>query len=292
MKQNDPTLIKDEHSQSGSNDRLQFTRGEDFRRALQAELVKRCQKNPRYSLRAFAKNLGVGPSFLSMILASKRTITINTIENLGPKIGLNPKELATLKQNIISKNLKSTNESTSDENSNDTYIQVAMDQFHLISDWYHYAILELISVETFKPEPRFIAKSLGISVGEVNAAVERLVRLNLLKIENEIWRAVDEHSTNYDKVTLSLARRKLQKQVLEKALTSLEEVDYQKRDQTSMTMAIDVTLLPEARKKITKFRREMARFLQKNNKNEVYNLAVALYPLTQLNDNQEKPYEK
>jgi len=79
------------------------------------------------------------------------------------------------------------------------------------------------------------------------------------------------------------AFRRLQRQVLEKALDALEEIPYKKRDQTSLTMAIDSKKVPQAREKIKKFRRSLCEFLRGTNSfDEVYQMSISLYPLTQL----------
>jgi uncharacterized protein (TIGR02147 family) len=77
----------------------------------------------------------------------------------------------------------------------------------------------------------------------------------------------------------------MQKQILTQALVALEEVPIEKRDQTSMTMAIDSSLIPEAKLRITRFRRELSSFLENGKKkDQVYQLALSLFPLTQIED--------
>ena len=50
---------------------------QNFQTCLRNELERRCKANPAYSLRAFAKFLGVDPSFLSKVLSGKREVTRN-----------------------------------------------------------------------------------------------------------------------------------------------------------------------------------------------------------------------
>jgi uncharacterized membrane protein (DUF106 family) len=47
-----------------------------------------------------------------------------------------------------------------------------------------------------------------------------------------------------------------------------------------MTMSIDVKKLPEARKIIKKFRREMSQFLESGNQTRVYQLGIQLFPIS------------
>lgn len=47
----------------------------DFKLFLQNELVSRCRKNQGYSLRAFAKSIGINHGILSLVLRNKRPLT-------------------------------------------------------------------------------------------------------------------------------------------------------------------------------------------------------------------------
>ena len=60
------------------------------------------------------------------------------------------------------------------------YDRIGLDAFQVISDWYHLAIVELANTPDFRGEPYGIARSLGISVVEARAALERLLRLGML----------------------------------------------------------------------------------------------------------------
>lgn len=55
-------------------------------RRLQQEIQIRKEKNPRYSLRAFAKYLGMGPSTLSRILSNQQELTQGICKNIIKKL--------------------------------------------------------------------------------------------------------------------------------------------------------------------------------------------------------------
>jgi transcriptional regulator with XRE-family HTH domain len=245
---------------------------EEFRLVLQDELIKRCRNNTRYSLRAFAKSLDVAPSALSAILNGKRPITPKMKKRLGLAIGLSLDDLR-------GSDIQFTDSQTN-------YQQITFDAYALISDWYHYAILELVRVKDFKPDLTWISKSLGITKSEANITVERLQRLGLLEIKpNGKWvdTSLDGYATNIQDDLTSAASKKLQKQVLEMSITALEEVPVKDRNHTSMTMALNPEDLAEAKKRITTFRRELCAFLERNKKpTQVYQLGISLYPLTKI----------
>ncbi len=243
----------------------------DFRLYLQAELVRRCQRNPKYSLRAFSKTLKVSPSALSAMLRGKRPITTLMIQRFAEALNLGPAEQSNFIESIVTK--KSTRD----------YQQITLDSYAVISDWYHYAILELTKTTNFVPNVTWVSKALGISKTEANIAVERLERMGLLEIRKGQWRDTSDegNATNISGDLTSSASRKLQKQVLEMSLKALEEESIEVRNHTSMTMAIDPADLPLAKEKIKNFRRELTKLLEKTKQpKEVYHLNISLYPVS------------
>jgi DNA-binding GntR family transcriptional regulator len=68
--------------------------------------------------------------------------------------------------------------------------QLASDTLQLISDRAHYQIMELTRSGEFRPDSRWIARILDLSLDEVNVAITRLLRLGLLEmIDRRQWRA-------------------------------------------------------------------------------------------------------
>src|SRR5690242_4562906 len=65
----------------------------EFRSLLQQELIERCRKNPSYSLRSFARALGVQAPTLSHLLRGKRPLTPKQIRKLGQALALSPGDI-------------------------------------------------------------------------------------------------------------------------------------------------------------------------------------------------------
>jgi uncharacterized protein (TIGR02147 family) len=252
----------------------------DFRLYLQEELVSRCRKNPRYSLRSFAKSLGVNHGILSMVLNKKRTLTPNMVRTMGTALKLNSDDLDRFVIHVPQINPRKKNAQAKLIN------QMTVDMFNVISDWYHDAILELSRVQGFRGTPEYISRRLGISVVEAQAAIERLERVGLIEImPNGSWKEIlGDNTTAIHVDTTSVALRDLQRQVLTKSLHALENIPKPQRDHTCMTVAVRIQDLPEAKRRIKQFRLELMEFLQKhgNELEEVYQLAVSFYPLTKL----------
>jgi lambda repressor-like predicted transcriptional regulator len=233
---------------------------------LQRELTERCAKNPRYSLRSFSKQVGVPISSLSSIMNGKRTISNKMKMHLAGALGWSLNEI---------ENTRVTEEQK--------YHTIGLDSFHIISEWYHFAILELLKVKGYKQDPKWIAKALGITPSEVNIAFERLLRVGILEQRNGKYVDITGGSTTWNQSYFTTdAKKRLQKALLEKAVESLYAVPIEERDNTSMTMAINTKDIDKAKKLITEFRRKFSNILErdKSKVDSVYQLAIAFYPLT------------
>lgn len=246
---------------------------------LQDELIRRIGTNPRYSLRAFAKSLSVDASLLSKLLKGKRKVSRRLIGQICERMALSPTEVLGLEE-----------AARHDDSSKDDYKQLALDHFHLVADWYHYAILALTRVEGFRSSPKWIAKALEIAIPEVQIALERLQRLGLLKADKKgVYRETNDFITNEKGAFSAPAMRRLQKQVLEMAIKALEQTPIENRDQSSITLELDTSLLEEARTRIKRFRRQLCKDLQRTRKyDQVYHLSISLYPITNINEGDSK----
>lgn len=244
----------------------------DLKSYLQEELVHRCNRNPAYSLRSFAKALDISPSFLSKLLNGQRRITNPIFQKLTANLNLDPSIIASFK----------TGDSTATE-SEVEFRNLQLEYFRIISDWYHYALIELTKVNGFKSSPEWIANKLGISVNQAKAAVERLLRLELLEVKNNKLRPTSGGNTTTKNEFTDLAFKKMQDDLLKKSAHSLWNEELDKRDHTSISMAINPADIPEIKKRLTKMRREICNYLERPQKKiptQVYNLSLSFFSLS------------
>jgi uncharacterized protein (TIGR02147 family) len=255
---------------------------------VRRELEQRSSKNPRYSLRAFAKALGFEATVISQILSGKRIPSFKTAQRLIQNLNLDPTSaqdfLASLAETQKNRGLQHMNPFFKQIFSTAALTQSSMhdlsiDYFRTIADWYHVAIMELTFVEGFQSNFSWIAKELGITVLEVKLAIERLIKLGLLQNKNGKLTKTQERLTTADKHLTTPALRSHQKQILEKAVSSVENDPIEIRNMSGMMMAADPKLIPEAKKMIEEFNSKVSRFLQSGRKTQVYQLHVSLFPI-------------
>jgi len=163
--------------------------------------------------------------------------------------------------------------------------QLTQDTAELVSNVYHYTILELVRLADFKPDSRWIARVLGITTDEVNVALNRLIRLGLLSMEApDRW--VDKSgdtTASFDEFT-GVAIERLSAQVQKLFLTALRDTPQEYRAHSSTTMAVNTARLPAALELIAKFRHELAVSLESQEDcDEVYQLESSLFPVSNVN---------
>lgn len=230
------------------------------------------RKNSSFSLRAYAKKLQISPSALSEILNGKRRVSMALAQKLLIQIGKDPKE----QHRILN---QFTNGSSGPDS--EDILTLSADQFHIVSDWYHFAILSLAETKGFQADAKWIAGRLGISLVQSEAAMERLERLQMVKWDRKKKKATltGKEFRSPDDVALQ-AIRQSHLQDLELAEQAILQVPIERRDFTSMTMAIDAKKLPQAKKLIREFQDKISGLLETGSKDEVYKLCIHLLPLS------------
>lgn len=253
----------------------------EIRKLLTAEFAHLQVRNPAYSLRSFARKLELSPSALSEILRGKRPLTVKSARRILERLCIAPPKT----ENILASFSSGRRNVAANE-----FRQLNMDYFHVVSDWYYFAILSLAETKDFRDDPDWIARRLAITGAQARTALERLERMEMLARGGDgILRPTGvQYATSSDIADLSI--RKQHRQNLELAHRSLDRDPVDGRDFSSMSMAIDPALIPEAKNRIKEFRRELCAFLESGEKKEVYRICIQLFPLsrTQLNQGELK----
>lgn len=244
---------------------------------LYAEYLVRKNRNTNYSLRKFASTLSCSPGSLCEIFSGKRSFTKEFAQRVTKKLKYSPRQ----SQQLFSLVELSRRSKPLSPNKAFLYRKVRNDKFQLIHQWYHFALLSLIETDNFQMDPNWIANRLGVEPQQVNSALVRLEQLGLIhRHENSITLGQQGTTTNHD--LPSEAIRENHRQILKKTTQCLDSVGIRQRDLTSISLAIDPSKIPAAKRKIRRFRRSLARFLESGSRTEVYSLNVQLIPLTQI----------
>ena len=260
-----------------------------YRGFLRAVLSERLKKNPRYSLRAMAKQLGIQSSQLSEVLNGKANISIPNARRIALKLDLTKNEaeyfclwveLETERDPLVREGLVSRMKDLNPEGRKVSDLSV--DLFRQISDWQHSAILELVNLKNFELAPDSISKKLGISKLEAQVSLDRLERLELLARDAQgKWYRPDNDirfTAGNDKTALYAFYRQMFKKVSESLNT---QKPGSERISGFQTIPLSKEALPEIDQAVDRFYEEIIRIARKYpNKDSVYNLMVHFINLT------------
>jgi transcriptional regulator with XRE-family HTH domain len=232
---------------------------------LKAELAKRVQRNPRYSLRRFAQTLGVSHAYLSMLLAGKKAPSTEFQTRILSRLGLPIKDM--LSPQAIG--------------NSPAYALVGPDFLGRELTWYADAILELTRIPKFRLNARAASKRLGISHTQAYQVLESMKRQGLIPEPSS--EAIHSTTNESNNETSSESLRRYQKDLLELSMDRLDTLPREKRDHSSMVMSIQEKDLAEFKKLIRDFRISLATFAQRpqTEADRVFCLQVGFFPLDQ-----------
>ncbi len=155
---------------------------------LEKKLADRMKKNARYSLTAFARDIGLTVSSVSKLFQVKRGLSLVKAREIAERLRMDEEERAYFLCLVEAEHGKTQEQREKAQirlrKFERTQHVLSVDLFHVISDWYHFGLLELLALDGFKNDPSWIADALQIEIKEARGAIERLKRLNLVRDES------------------------------------------------------------------------------------------------------------
>lgn len=248
---------------------------------LRLILLKKIKANAAYSARAFARDLGVSPAFITMVLNGKKKINLNRAVEIAQALKLAESD----KQALIGSVLQENGLALEFKHKVDLekIVSLSEEQFSVVADWYHFAILDLATTVDFQSSPQWIAKRLGLKAFEVEAAIHRLIKVGLMTKTGGVLK---KSKSNIDLPTTrsTTAVREHHKQMMARASEQLEKTDqksFQKRMICSVTFAASAKRIEQGRKKVLEFQQELADFMSGGDEcDEVFQLNIQFFPHT------------
>ena len=236
-------------------------------------LASRMSRNKSYSLRAFARDLGLSPGFLSHLMSGKKRLSRERALRVSSALGLSDQQADRLMGAVSSSGASKASTPS---------VPLALEQFRAFSRWYHLAILDLTTCKNFRSDASWIAKRLKISTAQSRDAVARLLRLGLLKDAGGAWLKTDRS------LTLPTKRaepevREFHRQMIIKAMEALDDPSraaFLRRDVRGITLAVNPRKIPEAKLRIARFHQELADLLTSGDCTEVFQFNSQLFALS------------
>jgi len=249
---------------------------------LMEEFDRRVRVNPRYSLRAYARSLGLSPGALSEVLRGRRPLSLKAAARVVKSLGLDKGEAHRL-YSFIESERRSEIDPVAPIEPNRRKLDE--DTFHLIAEWQHFAILNLMDCEGFRWRASYIAKRLGLSLVQADQAMKLLLRLGLVRSKGSEVECVHDFVLSPDGIPSS-AVRAYHRRMLGLALEALELQSLDERDITGLGFAVDPAHLTKIKREISEFQDQLATKYSKGKKREIYFLETALFRLSKGDTNE------
>jgi uncharacterized protein (TIGR02147 family) len=261
---------------------------------------RKAKANPRFSLRAFARHLGISAAGLSQILSRKKRLSIDRAHEFARKLNLDTAESRLFLGLVEAESCRSQARRAElyeklGESSNGAAVpfNLSVDQFRLLSSWSGFAVLELVTEVDPSLQPRAIAARLGVTLAEVEATLDRLERLELIERT-----PADASGRRYRRIQETLlvtsnhpeeAIRNYYGELLDKAAESLDTQTPQERISGAQVFALDPAQLGEARKLTHDYLDALNALAMKGEqRTEIYQATTHVFRLTQANPRRKR----
>ena len=191
------------------------------------ELRERKKRNSKYSLRAFARDIGISHTSLSLVFNGSRKLNNKSKMQIAGKLKWGTEKT---KRFIFSEFIDEINIDSIKSQFDDFITSIEVDlkrvQVNLEKDLRHWAagaIFQLVGIQGFKNNPRWIAERIGLEVEEVERILYALFDSGLLEeSENGKYKQSHEH-VDIARNFKNIDEKTWTKEILRKGLLSLEE---------------------------------------------------------------------
>lgn len=233
---------------------------------MQSQLLRRQEKNSKFSLRSFARLLETDPSSLSKILNGLRVPSEETVEKWIYKLKLSPEEANSLRASARGVN---------------GFNPLACEFFESTYSWVHPILLEAMKLPDALQRRDELAVYFGTTLEQLNGTIDFLIKNKILNKNPNGDGYLPTNLTTIPIPYTTNLRRNLQKKYLELAIDAVEKVEFEKRDHSTLTVAIHSDDIPAIKEIIREAQSKINRISEKRKDqvNQVYNFSSALYPV-------------
>lgn len=258
----------------------------DFRDYLTDALSIRQRKNPAYSMRAFARDLGMSAQKLNQVLKKKCGLSPQAASEIASKIGLTSSQRELFVALVESRHHRSRTVRELARNrvekllSRLDFEKIPKSSLNLFESWTLLAAYLLVDVDDFSSERSWIASRLGISAEQVREAYDKLFEAGLLTEVDGKWKrsrvALDFSFDGSSKILQNYYR-----QLWARAEFTMEGERPENREFSASTISVSLDDVEFVRQEMEAFRKNLIQSIAKRpgNAERVYALTMQFFPL-------------
>lgn len=227
----------------------------DYRQLLREEFTFRKQEASDYSMRRFAVELGLAPSYLNEVLSGKKSLSTDRARSLLPRLRLRGGQDQTFLDLVGFE--RASDPAIREEFrvrvahgvGQDRSVELGENFFEPTTRWEDFAILEMTFVMKDGLAPAQLSERLGLSEERVISSLERLERLGLLKVDPK----TGFYSKSMKTIELSIphskeAGQRFQRDIIRKAYLAQRRLGPARRRTVTTLLPLDSNQLEEAQR--------------------------------------------
>lgn len=239
---------------------------------LKIIFLEKKSRNKKFSMRAFARDIGVPPGRLSEIIAGKRNLTLSLALKFSNTYSLSTEDKKALyklvraqkklrKQTILERHF------------------IHPQDFSKICHWKYYALICLVQNSSDGATLNDLSAKMGIDQTEVQAMLTTFGKINLISLHGDRFFA-PKMSTTTTQDVLDESIQRFQKDMLQFHISQMTSIPMELREVQSMILPLPKVKLKQAKAAIRKFFNDFENKFGTANTTDIYGLSVQLSPLT------------
>ncbi|WP_413578734.1 TIGR02147 family protein [Bdellovibrio sp. HCB290] len=262
---------------------LEYQEYQPFLRDLFASKVA----HRNMSLRSFARIAGISHSYLSRVMNSQKTLSIGAASKISQILDMSPEEEAHLMRLVAKDQLHESSRSGQQlrarilKTQRNSKSVISQDSFKAVAEWHHFAILALLNTKDFKGTAKWIGERLGIPQEVAKESFARLVKMGFIVKENGKYVVMNNGDIQTPHDVPSQAVRENHRQHLHLAALALTSQPTEQIEFQNASIPILKSDIPKAKKRLRLFMDQFIRDLEKNPGEEVYQINLQFYGLSQ-----------
>jgi uncharacterized protein (TIGR02147 family) len=264
----------------------------DYRSFLLAHVQDKRKENPNWTFGIWARSLGLkDPSSITKILQGQRHPGKQITERLVNYFNFKNNEGQYFSDLVAFHKVKDDPrlsvmllEKMGKQNP-DLSSRVLDDKtFSLISNWYCFAIREMVRLDRFFENPDWISKTFHFKVTpkEAERALALLIEVGLLVRSDTGKLAIQTGLFKTKNDFANEALKRFHESSLENAKLAIRSIDVAEREITASVFAMKRSSIPRAKELIREFKDKFESLLEEDDADGVYQVNIQFYPLTKL----------
>ncbi|WP_374029944.1 DUF4423 domain-containing protein [Bdellovibrio bacteriovorus] len=249
----------------------------DLSELLHNEFIKRQVKNPRYSIRAFAKSLQIEAGALVRIMYKQRIATPTTAKLLLKALDVPPNQ-----HTLILEQLEQTRKIAREQKKKSEIYVFPTKDFEEHMDALHIYVLEALNLRQFQNINRLhaVADALDIPEQKLQEVINQLIVLGAIEVIEEKFKVLFKSFPIVSTVSYTERQRKLLKEFIKKSDEAIDKWSPDKNEYSFHSIPISDADVEKVKAILRRARSRIHAIAEKRAKpTHLYAVSLAMYPL-------------